>query len=136
MGIWEVSPDDMKQDIVVTVPSWYCCEVTISVLGVDKNGAALWRLTAKILNEGEYFGVPVRWNYSEKAKSMSNRFLKAIGATIDPMTGVRMNTDAAVGRRVELYVAPREWEGRLLSDVKDCRPCKHETIPPGNSDNG
>jgi len=135
MAIWDVSPDDLKQGIVVTVPAWYCAEVNSSVLGADRNGAGLWKISGKILNEGEYQGVPIRWNYSEKLKSMSTRFLEAVGATIDPARGVKLNTDAVVGRRVELYIAPREWEGRLVNDVKDCRPCQHESIPAGTSDN-
>lgn len=135
MAIWDISADDLKQGTVVQQPTWYCVEISSSVLGVDKNGAGLWKLKGKILNEGEYVGVPIQWNYSEKAKSMSKNFTAALGAQINPETGVKLNTDAAVGKRVELFIAPREYEGRLVNDVKDARACQHSTIPAGNSGN-
>ena len=133
MGVWDVSADDLKQGMVVQNPTWYCTEISSSVLGTDRNGAGLWKLTAKILNAGEYQGVPIKWNYSEKAKGMSSRFLEALGLQIDVQRGARLNTDAAIGKRIEIYIAPREYEGRLVNDVKDARPCQHAEIPEGSS---
>lgn len=134
MAIWDISADDLKAGTVVDEPSWYCVDIISSVLGTDRNGAGLWKLKGKILNGGKFQGVPVQWNYSEKAKSMSTRFVAALGASINP-TGVKINTDAATGKRVELFLAPRDYEGRLVNDVKDVRACEHSTIPEGNSGN-
>jgi hypothetical protein len=133
-AIWDISADDLKAGTVIDEPKWYCVEINSSVLGADRNGAGLWKLKGKILNDGKFVGVPVQWNYSEKAKSMSTRFVAALGAEI-AATGVKLNTDAAQGKRVELFIAPREYEGRLVNDVKDARSCTHDRIPEGNSDN-
>lgn len=134
MAIWDISADDLKAGTVVKEPTWYCVEIISSVLGADKNGAGLWKLKGKILNAGQYQGVPIQWNYSEKAKSMSTNFVKSLGANVES-TGVKLNTDAALGKRIEVWLAPREYEGRLVNDVKDARPCAHERIPEGNSNN-
>lgn len=134
-AIWDISPEDMKAGTVINEPSWYCVEISSSVMGADRNGAGLWKLKGKILNDGVFVGVPIQWNYSEKAKSMSKNFVAALGAELNPTSGTKLNTDAAMGKRVELWIAPREYEGRLVNDVKDARPCTHDTIPAGNSNN-
>ena len=126
MAIWDLSGDDMKAGTVVNQPGWYKVEVIQSILGTDKNGAGLWKLKGKILSEGDYQGVPVQWNYSEKAKSMSKNFMASLGAALDPARGGKLNTDAAVGKVIELFIAPRDYEGRLVNDVKDARPVQQQ----------
>ena len=102
-----------QQDILrskLLPPAWYPMFVkSFSEEQAGTDGSALY-VYEIIIEGGSFNGVPVRYQVSEKALGMGIEFLEACGIPVQ--TGVQIELEKAVGKKIEGFVQRREYKGR------------------------
>ncbi len=67
----------------------------------------------------EFTDVPVTFNFNSKAIGMAVPFLGALG--VEVVAEKRMDLKAAEGMTLDIYIGNKQFEGRILNDVKAYR---------------
>lgn len=68
-----------------------------------------------VVDEGEYKGVPVRYQISEKAMGMGIEFIEACGFEVKAGTPIEL--DKMVGKKVKAFSQNKEYQGRKQNDL-------------------
>lgn len=115
--------DDMARSRTVESAGWHLTEVIKHEEGAAKtDNSKLFKWQLKVL-DGEYKGMIVYYQLSEKAMGMGTNFAKACGAKVDPKKGLSgWDTESPVGKRIEAYIKPDVYNGKPKNDVADFRP--------------
>lgn len=102
-----------QQDILrskLVAPGWYPLLVkSHSEEAAGTDGSALY-VYELIIEDGAFKGVPIRFQVSEKALGMGIEFWEASGVPVTP--GVAIETDKAVGKKVEGFIQRGEYKGK------------------------
>jgi hypothetical protein len=128
MPIVEYSQKDILQGTVVE-PAWYTCKVdNVGEEPSKDKQSTNYPVEATIIKNGDtgdtkFAGVPIRWNFNSKAIGMSLGFLKSFG--VEPQPGQRIDLAAAQGNTLDIMIGNKEYEGRILNDVKGYRPVRN-----------
>ncbi len=129
MGIrLTISPQDMKRNTVLD-QGWYPAEVT--TVTEEKNAAGdanniivdLIGLASNDPDKNKAKGVPLRRYFTEKAPGFAVNFIIACGGKVDKEAEADQTFEfsGAVGKKMEVFVKPRPYEGRMTNDVADFR---------------
>lgn len=102
-----ITPDDLAAGTLVD-PSWYPCEIVgyrEEPANTDKSTNGI--VTFKVLQGGrdnKFKGARARRLYNEKAMGFAAPLLKALGAKVDPQTGIDadLNEDTVVGKKLDV----------------------------------
>lgn len=120
MSVVELGNRDLNWGKVVP-PAWY--RINIKSIGEkpSKDGNSVnYPTEGEILFDGEtgsteYAGVSVIWNFNSKAMGGFVALMRALGE--EPKAGQRINTEAAVGCTVDVFVENDTYDGRLVHRV-------------------
>lgn len=101
--------------------SWY--RVNIDEVGeaLSKDqGSTNYPVEGTILFNGdtgdkEFAGVPLDWNFNNKAIGFAVGFLKAFG--VEVKSGQRFDLGVAKGKQVDVFVENGEYQGRIINRV-------------------
>ncbi len=115
------SEDDVNRGKVVEEANWLGVKVEKHEQVADKDGAALFKYRARVL-DGKYKGLVLFTQFSEKAMGFAIPFARAGGAIVGPKGLQGWDTESAVGKTMEWYVKPGVWNGKAKNDVEDYRP--------------
>ncbi len=124
MPIVTFSKRDLLQGKVVN-PSWYRCKVDAVGENPSKDqGSTNYPVDVTVLFDGEtgateFTDVPVTFNFNSKAIGMAVPFLGALG--VEVVAEKRMDLKAAEGMTLDIYIGNKQFEGRILNDVKAYR---------------
>jgi hypothetical protein len=106
----------------IVAPGWYLMEIGSVGEKPAANGESTNYPTEGTIikndddDSTDFAGVPVMWNFNSKFKSAILAFLAAMGQEVTP--GQRVQLEAAVGKKIAVYVDNKTYEGRILNDVK------------------
>lgn len=120
-----IKPEDLKRSVVLD-QGWYGVEVTSIGEEPNKAGDALniivdmVGLQSSDPDRNKASGVPLRRYFTEKAPGFAVNFLKACGATVGEAGGT-FEFSGAVGKKLDAFIKPRPYEGRMTNDVADFR---------------
>ena len=120
-----ITPQDMKRSTVLN-QGWYPVEVVAVTEEPNAKGDStniIVDLVGIASNDPEKnlgAGVPLRRYFTEKAPGFAVNFIKACGGNISDEGGT-FDIASSVGRKLEAFVKPRPYEGRLTNDVADFR---------------
>ena len=111
-----ISDKDIKRSTIIPAGTWVRAKVTeYEQAAANTDGSALYKYEATITG-GEYDGVPVNFNFSEKAPGFAIPFLKAMGADIKAGA---YDMSKPKGMDVDLFIKNKLWEGRMRNEVAD-----------------
>jgi len=117
----KISREDLLRSKVVA-PEWYPVEITKVDEHPSKSGDSTnWDVTLKLQDPPEVNGVTVIRTFNEKAPGFAVNFLKACGAKIDEQGG-EFDMQAAVGRKLLVYIKNETWNGVMRNKAEDFRP--------------
>lgn len=123
MGRLTITQDDINRSKILE-PGWYQTEITACEDTLAKSDKSTnTTLSFKVLS-GAFKGAIVYRLFNEKAPGFAIPLLKALGVEIGEVgeSGREFDLDATVGRRIEVYVKNREYEGQIRNEVVDYRP--------------
>lgn len=121
-----ITPEDLKSRLVLDA-NWYPVQIDSVVEELNKKGDAnnivvdMTVLSSGDDEKDKFAGVSLRRYFSEKAPGMAANFIIACGGSVDPTTGGEFDLSGAVGKQIEAYCKPRQYEGRMVNDVVDFR---------------
>ncbi len=121
-----ISPQDMKRSVVLD-QGWYNVEVTTVTEEDNAKGDAknivvdLVGLPSADPDKNKAAGVPLRRYFTEKAPGFAVNFIRACGASVGDEGGT-FDIASSVGRKMQAFVKPRPYEGRMTNDVADFKP--------------
>lgn len=120
MGVLKISAEDMLRSEVVK-PGWY----PVSILDYSEDFAktdnsVLHVFKAKIA-DGEFAGVPLRIQFSEKAPGFAKNFILALGGKLGKEGG-DFKMEAAVGKKLKAHVSNQLYKGNMQNVVDDYQP--------------
>jgi hypothetical protein len=113
---------------MVVDAGWYPVHVDSVTEEINKKGDAqniivdVTLVTSGDEEKDKFAGVSVRHWFSEKAPGMAQGFITACGGTIDAETGGEFELGNAVGKTIEAFIKPRQFEGRALNSMTQFRP--------------
>jgi hypothetical protein len=120
-----ISASDMKRSTVLD-QGWYLVEVTSVNEEPNAKGDStniivdLVGLPSSDPDKNKASGVPLRRYFTEKAPGFAVNFIKACGGSVSDEGGT-FDLSSAVGRKLQAFVKPRPYEGRMTNDVADFR---------------
>jgi hypothetical protein len=120
-----INPQDMKRNTVLD-QGWYPVEVTAVNEEPNSKGDAqniivdLVGLSSSDSDKNKAAGVPLRRYFTEKAPGFAVNFIRACGGVVGEEGGT-FDIASSVGRKLEAFVKPRPYEGRMTNDVADFR---------------
>lgn len=123
MAKLSISVQDMKRSTVLD-QGWYPVEVTAVTEEPNAKGDStniivdMVGLTSSDPDKNKAAGVPLRRYFTEKAPGFAVNFIRACGGSIGDEGGT-FDLATAVGRKLEAFVKPRPYEGRMTNDVAD-----------------
>lgn len=129
MPIVQFSKRDLLQGKTVN-PAWYRCRVeTVGENPSKDQGSTNYPVDVTVLFDGdtgstEFTDVPVTFNFNSKAIGMAVPFLTALGVNVEPEK--RIDLKAAESMTLDIYIGNKQYEGRILNDVKAYRAPKPE----------
>lgn len=114
-----------KRDILrgtIVTPGWY--KVRIEEFGEEPSkdrNSTNYPVDGTIICSAEdgstqFAEVPVKWNFNSKAMGFSIGYLKALGVEVE--AGKRYDLAQTVGKEIEMYIGNKEYEGRIINDLK------------------
>ncbi len=112
----------------VVIPGWYRVHIDSVGESLAKNKESTnYPVEGTILFNGDngdktFEGVPLDWNFNTKAIGFAVGFLAAFGLEVTP--GTRFDLANSAGKDLDVFVANKEFEGRILNDVQ------HKYRPP------
>jgi hypothetical protein len=116
----EFSNDDLLRGKVVE-PAWYRMEIKSITPKMSKDGGSTnYIAEGRILfnaddKSDKFAGVPIIWNFNSKAKGFMVGYFGALGIEVGP--GRPFNLAATVGEKLDVYVEPGEYEGKVRNQV-------------------
>ena len=120
-----ITPQDMKRSTVLD-QGWYPVEVTAVTeepnAKMDSTNIVvdLVGLPSSDPDKAKGAGVPLRRYFTEKAPSFAVTYIRACGGSVTDAGGT-FDIASSVGRKLEAFVKPRPYEGRMTNDVADFR---------------
>jgi len=117
-----ITPKDILRGKLVD-PDWYRVQIDDTSEKTSKGGDSQnYPVEGTILfnsstKSEEFKGVPLMWNFNEKAMGFAVGFLQAGGVEVSE-SGGRFELAAMCGKNVDVYVARGEWEGRPVNRVE------------------
>jgi hypothetical protein len=119
--IFEFTEDDLAVGKLVE-PGWNPVRVHKVILTEDKDGADLVKVQLKITSDGEFKGVILYTQFSEKGRGFAVPFIEALtGKKVEKGDRVTWG-DQMVGRELEVYVQRGEYRGKPKNEIVDYRP--------------
>lgn len=118
-----INAQDLKRAVVLD-QGWYNVEVTSVEEKESKAGDSMniivemVGLSSTDSDKNKAAGVPLRRYFSEKAPGMAASFIKACIGNL-PEEGGDFELSGAVGKKLQAFVKPRQFEGRMSNDVVD-----------------
>jgi hypothetical protein len=123
---FRIQAEDLLRGTIIDEAGWYPCTVQSAEEKLSKSGDSMnCNITFKLLGPEKYNGVTVYKTFSEKAPGMAAPFFLACGAKADEngkLLPGEFDFDATVGRKLQVYIKQRVYEGRPQNDVADFRP--------------
>lgn len=124
MPIVTFSKRDLLQGKTVS-PAFY--RVRVESVGENPSkdqGSTNYPVDVTVLFDGdtgstEFTDVPVTFNFNSKAIGMAVPFLTALGVPIEAEK--RIDLKAAEGMTLDIFIGNKQYEGRILNDVKSYR---------------
>lgn len=117
-----VSKEDIARSAIVAEPTWVPVEVTSYK---DKTAKSDNESTNHVFTcrafQGEYTGLVVYCQFNEKAIGMIVPFFEAVTGEKASSDGFTMNPEAVIGRKLELYLKPGEYNGKPQNQVHGYR---------------
>jgi hypothetical protein len=114
-----IGDKDIKRSTIIPAGTWVRAKLTdFEQAAASTDGSALYKYEATIL-KGEYEGVPVNFNFSEKAPGFAIPFLKALGAEIKAGA---FDMAKPKGMDIDLFIKNKMYEGRMRNEVADYAP--------------
>lgn len=115
-----------KEDFLagkVVKPGYYHILVKpIEMKGAKTDGSQVYKLNHKIVEPGEYYGVPLQDYMSEKAMGMAIPFIKACLGGKEPEPDVNYELANGVGMVIKAQVSNTLYNGRVKNEITDYQP--------------
>lgn len=122
MSLFKFTPSDIKKGKILA-SDWYDFKVTKYEEAQSKKGATLmiWTLEGQ---SGEAAGVPVTYmGFPDNSPEQMIPFFKAFGVNFDDENaGAEVDPQAVVGKFVQGFVAPGEYNGKTVNNFTAFRP--------------
>lgn len=112
--MFEVTAEDILRSKIVT-PGLYACEIVSYKEDEAKDKSALHVFEAKIVQPGDFLGVPLRIQFSEKAMGFALPFLAALG--VDPKKPGKFDPQRFIGKKIRCNVVNDTWQGNPNNKV-------------------
>lgn len=117
-----LTEDDVARGKSVDEAGWHPGKVIKYEDATAKtDGSALYKYTAEITG-GKYNKMKVFFQFSEKAMGFMVPFVRALGVPVGAKGISGFDTSAPVGKNLEFYLKPDQYEGRAQTKVADFRP--------------
>lgn len=120
MPIISFSERDLMRGKVVE-PAWYVVVINNIGEAPSKDGGSTnYPVEGTIVKNADngaddFAGVPLDWNFNNKAIGFAVGFLSAFG--VDVKAGARFDLASAVGKQIEVFVENDTWQGRMVNRV-------------------
>ena len=121
-----ITEQDIKRSTVLDA-GWYPVQVTGVTEETNKAGDAqniivdFVGIGSNDADKNKAKGVPLRRYFSEKAPGFAVNYIKACGGAV-PEAGGTFELANTTGKRLEVFVKSRLYEGNQQNDVKEFRP--------------
>jgi hypothetical protein len=121
MPVITISERDILRSKTVK-PAWYRCRVDEAGEKPSKDGGSTnYPMEATLLYNAEdgtkdFEGVPVGWNFNDKAIGFAIDFLKACGEEVGAKGG-RFELAAAKHKEIDIFVENDMYQGRMTNRV-------------------
>jgi len=121
---FNVSASDMKRSKVLAA-DWYPVKITKMSEKASKDGQSMNTIVEMTVAAGTFIDVPLIKYFNEKAPGTIIPFLKALGVNISEAGGeFALDEASVVGKHIEAYVKPDEYQGKTVNSVQDFRPAR------------
>lgn len=123
---FKITPEDLLRGVKIDEAGWYPCVVHSTEEKLAKSGDSNnCNISFKLLGPEKYEGALVYKTFSEKAPGMAAPFFIACGAKTDAdgkLIPGEFDFKLTEGRKLQIYIKQRVFEGRPQNDVADFRP--------------
>lgn len=121
MSLFKFTKDDINRGKLVNPGEWYPSEIISYERATAKDGSGLDKFKARII-DGEFEGVPLYFQFSEKAPGFAIPFAEAIlEQKVEEDTEFELS-HALVGRKIDIYVTRSLYNGKEQNNVANFRP--------------
>jgi hypothetical protein len=120
MPVVRFSQEDFLRGKVIR-PGWYHAVIkAVNTKPAKTDGSTNYIPQMKIVEPGDYFGIPVDDNFSEKALGISApRFVRACNGGVEPKADENYELANGVGKVVKVQISNSLFNGRVKNDVND-----------------
>jgi hypothetical protein len=120
MPVVRFSQEDFLRSKVCK-PGWYHCLIkAILTKAAKTDGSTNYQPQLKIVEPGDYLGIPLDDNISEKALGIGGiRFVRACNGGNEPKWDENYELANGVGKVIKVHVSNSLYNGRVKNDVDD-----------------
>lgn len=114
----------MKRGKVVEA-GWYPVAISKMTEKVSSKGDSMNTIVEMVIAAGPFKDVPLMKYFNDKAPGAIIPFLKGLGIQIPEDGGeFALDENTVVGKHLEAYVKPDEYQGKTVNSVADFRPAR------------
>lgn len=127
-----INEKDIKRSVQVT-QGWYATFIENAYETQAKTDGSKLIVFEGVIKGGEFDGVPLVWQFSEKAAGFAIPFFKALGAPIGEKDGNyekggNFDEKKAIGKTIKVFVKNELYQGRMLNKADQFMPLKAEAV--------
>lgn len=112
--------DDFLMGKVIKPGHYHALISNIIVKPAKSDGSNVYNINCKIVQPGEFKGVPVIDYMSEKAMGMGGiRFVRAANGGTEPSPEQTYDFDNAKGKIVKIHISNNLYNGRVTNTIDD-----------------
>jgi len=119
----QITNSDILSRTLISEPGWYPADLAkVEVAKSKKNDGSNVTQLHFVVAKDPYTGVPVTGYLSEKVPAFWIAPLKAFNNGADLEPGAMYDMANNVGKRIEIFIAPGDYDGKTTNQIKGYRP--------------
>lgn len=122
MPVVRFTKEDFLAGKVVKPGGYHILVKNIITKPAKTDGSAVYHVQAKIVEPGDYLGVPLNDYISEKAEGMAIPFVKACNGGEDPNVDQNYELSNGIGKVIKAQVANTMFGSRVKNEISDYMP--------------
>jgi len=114
--------EDFLRSKVLVPKGYHCLVKSITTQAAKKDQSAVYVINLKVVEPGQYYGVPLAEFISEKAQGAGIPFIRACNGGKDPDPGVNYELNNGVGKILKVQVVNGLYNGKVQNQVAGYDP--------------
>lgn len=124
MPVVRFSNEDFLAGKVVKPSLYHVLIKSITTQPAKTDGSAVHKVSVKIVQPGDFFGVPLQDYISEKAEGTAIPFVKACNGGVAPNADQNYELNNGVGMVIRAQVQNGLFQGKVKNEIVDYQPAE------------